>query len=140
MEVRCPCREQRLRSSLRARRKPTTLSEAAPHERNRPDPTAHHSARAAAMATHVPTPPLSGSISVEALPPALAEELAEGLAMELAATLALAVARGKLCLSITVPPGVCALLVGSHGRPHCARRLAHPFPAPCCGPSPGPPG
>ena len=45
------------------------------------------------MATHVPTPPLSGSISVEALEVALAEELAEGLAMELAATLALAVAR-----------------------------------------------
>ena len=92
------------------------------------------------MATHVPTPPLSGSISVEALEVELAEELAEGLAMELAATLALAVARGKLCLSITVPPGVCALLVGYHGRPHCyARRLAHPFPAPCCGPSPEPP-
>src|SRR5215213_9621074 len=45
------------------------------------------------MATDVPTPPLSGSISVEALEVALSEELAEGLAMELAATLALAVAR-----------------------------------------------
>jgi hypothetical protein len=54
------------------------------------------------MATHAPTPPLAGSISVEALEVALAEELAEGLAMELAATLALAVARGKLCLSTTV--------------------------------------
>ena len=92
------------------------------------------------MATHVPTPPLSGSISVEALEAALAEELAEGLAMELAATLALAVARGKLCLSITVPPGVCALPVGSHRRPHCCARMhAHPFPAPSSGPSPGPP-
>ena len=40
------------------------------------------------MATHVPTPPLSGSSSIEAL----AEALAEGLAMELAAALALAVA------------------------------------------------
>jgi hypothetical protein len=60
--------------------------------------------------------------------------------MELAATLALALARGKLCLSITLPPGGCALPVGSHGRPHCcARKRAHPFPAPCCGPSPGPP-
>jgi hypothetical protein len=53
------------------------------------------------MATHLPTPPLSGSISVEALEVALAEERAEGLAMELAAILALAVARGKLCLRIT---------------------------------------
>jgi hypothetical protein len=91
------------------------------------------------MATHVPTPPLSGSISVEALEVALAEELAEGLAMELAATLALALARGKLCLSITVPPGVCALPAGSHGTPHCARRRAHPFVASSSGPSPGPP-
>ena len=93
------------------------------------------------MATHVPTPPLSGSISVEALEVALAEELAEGLAMdmELAAKLALAVARGKLCLSITVPPGVCALPWASHGTPHCARRLADPFAAPSSGPSPGPP-
>src|SRR5919112_3731153 len=114
------------------------LGEASPHQRHCPDPTAHHSARAA-MATHLPSPPLSGSISVEALEAALAEELAEGLAMELAATLALALARGKLCLSITVPPGVCALPWASHGTPHCARRPAHPFPAPCCGPSPGPP-
>jgi hypothetical protein len=92
------------------------------------------------MATHVPTPPLSGSFSVEALEAALAEELAEGLAMELAATLALALARGKLCLSVTVPPGVCAEPWASHGRPHCcARRPSHPFAAPCCGPSPGPP-
>ena len=53
------------------------------------------------MATHLPTPPLSGSISVEALEVALAEERAEGLAMELAAILALAVARGELCLRIT---------------------------------------
>ena len=93
------------------------------------------------MATHVPTPSLSGSISVEALEAALAEELAEGLAMELAATLALAVARGKLCLSITDSAGVCVLPWASHDRPHCcARRLAHPFPAPSSGPSPGPPG
>jgi hypothetical protein len=83
------------------------------------------------MATHLPSPQLSGSFSVEALEAALAEELAEGLAMELAATLALAVAWGELCHSITVPPGVCALPVGSHRRPHCcARRHAHPFPAP----------
>src|SRR5215216_1332066 len=40
-EVRCPCREQRLQTSLRKRRKPTTLNEAAPHYGNRPDPTAH---------------------------------------------------------------------------------------------------
>jgi hypothetical protein len=122
-------------------RKPTSLSEAAPHERNRPDPTAHHSARAATMATHVTPPLLAGSISVQALEAALAEEIAEGLAMELAATLALALARAKLCLSITVPPGVCAVLVGSHGRPHCcARRPAHPFAAPSSGPAPEPPG
>ena len=44
------------------------------------------------MATHVPTPPLSGSSSIEALAVALAEALAEGLAMELADALALAVA------------------------------------------------
>src|SRR5215212_1177933 len=87
------------------------------------------------MATQLPSPPLSGSISVQALEAALAE----GLAMELAATLALAVARGKLCLSITVPPGVCALPWASHGTLHCARRLAHPFAAPSSGPSPGPP-
>ena len=46
------------------------------------------SARAADKATHVPTPPLSGSFSIEALEVALAE----GLAVELAAALALAVA------------------------------------------------
>jgi hypothetical protein len=93
------------------------------------------------MATHGPTPPLSGSISVEALEAALAEELAEGLAMELAATLALALARGKLCLRITVPPLACALPVAFHGRPHCcARRRADPFPVPPSGPSPKPPG
>ena len=54
------------------------------------------SARAAVKATHVPTPPLSGSFSIEALEVALevalAEALAEGVAVELAAALALAVA------------------------------------------------
>ena len=40
------------------------------------------------MVTHVPTPPLSGSSSIEAL----AVALAEGLAMELADALALALA------------------------------------------------
>ena len=63
------------------------------------------------MATHVPTPPLSGSISVEALEVALAEELAEGLAMELAATLALAVARGKLVSALLSHPE-CVLCLG----------------------------
>src|SRR5215207_3092670 len=56
------------------------------------------------MATHVPTPPLSGSISVEALEAALAEELAEGLAMELAATLALAVARVSFASALLSHP------------------------------------
>ena len=46
------------------------------------------------MATHVPTPPLSGSFSIEAL----AVALAEGLAVELAATLALAVALAEEAL------------------------------------------
>ena len=46
------------------------------------------SARAADKATHVPTPSLSGSSSIEALEVALAK----GLAVELAAALALAVA------------------------------------------------
>jgi hypothetical protein len=50
------------------------------------------SARAADKATHVPTPPLSGSSSIGALAVALAEALAEGLAVELADALALAVA------------------------------------------------
>ncbi len=60
------------------------------------------SARAATMATHAPTtPPLSGSIPVEALEVALAEELAEGLAMELGAELALAVA-----LAEALPPAL----------------------------------
>jgi hypothetical protein len=45
-------------------------------------------ARAAAVATHVPTPPLSGSSSIGALEVALAE----GLAIELTDALALAVA------------------------------------------------
>ena len=52
------------------------------------------SAREAAIATHVPTPPLSGSSSIEAL----AEALAEGLAVELADALALAVALAEEAL------------------------------------------
>ena len=55
------------------------------------------SASAAAMATHVPTPPLSGSSSIEAL----AVALAEGLAMELADALALA-----LALAEALPPAL----------------------------------
>ena len=53
------------------------------------------------MATHVPTPPLAGSISVEALEVALAEELAVGLAMELGVELALTVA-----LAEALPPAL----------------------------------
>jgi hypothetical protein len=49
------------------------------------------------MTTHVPTPPLAGSIEV--LEVALAEERAEGLAMELDVALALAVA-----LAEALPP------------------------------------
>jgi hypothetical protein len=49
------------------------------------------------MPTHVPTPPLAGSI--EALEVALAEELAEGLAIELGAELPLA-----LALAEALPP------------------------------------
>ena len=56
------------------------------------------SARAADKATHVPTPPLSGSFSIEALEVALAEALTEGLAVELAAALALAVALAEEAL------------------------------------------
>jgi hypothetical protein len=54
------------------------------------------------MATHVPTPPLSGSSSIGALAVALAEALAEGLAMELADALAVALAEAlPLALSCT---------------------------------------
>ena len=64
-----------------------------------PIPQPISKARVAGKATHVPTPPLSGSFSIEALEVALevalAEALAEGVAVELAglaAALALAVA------------------------------------------------
>jgi hypothetical protein len=61
-----------------------------------PIPQPISKARVAGKATHVPTPPLSGSFSIEALEGALevalAEALAEGVAVELAAALALAVA------------------------------------------------
>ncbi len=61
------------------------------------------------MATHVPTPPLAGSIEV--LEVALAEALAEGLAMELGAELALA-----LALAEALPPALsCTRSVCSAG-------------------------
>ena len=53
------------------------------------------------MATHVPTPPLSGRFSIEALEVALAEELAVGVAMELGVELALA-----LALAEALPPAL----------------------------------
>src|SRR5215207_1952279 len=47
---------------------------------------------------------------------------------------------GKLSLSTTSSLLACALPWASHGRPHCARSHADPFPAPSSGPSPRPPG
>ena len=65
-----------------------------------PIPQPISKARVAGKATHVPTPPLSGSFSIEALElaleVALAEALAEGVAVELAAALALAVALAEV--------------------------------------------